>query len=139
MSMSTSNKPIIERLLRTIDANDLDGVKKLFSPDIELVTPNGVFRGSEQAAAWLKPFLDAFSELKHTMIGFVETGNEVAFEIKITGKNTRPMASPQGPIPPTNKSIDLRSASFIRLQNEKVAGYRIYFDQAEFVAQLGLK
>ena len=56
----------------------------------------------------------------------------------MTGTHTGPLNTPNGPIPPTGKSIDLHSLSILRFEDDRVASEHNYFDQLDMLTQLGL-
>jgi ketosteroid isomerase-like protein len=68
----------------------------------------------------------------------VEAQDTVALELEITGTHTAPLAGPGGELSPTGREIRLRVANIWRVRDGRVTSYRVYFDQATFMAQLGL-
>jgi steroid delta-isomerase-like uncharacterized protein len=134
-----SHRGTIEGLFKAIDARDYDAVARTMTDDCEFRAPGGAdLSGGEQAVAWMKPFLEAFPDLTHELVGFVEDGDIAAFELAIKGTHTAPLASPQGNIPPTGKPVVLYSCDIARMQGDQIASYHIYFDMMGFMAQLGL-
>ena len=61
----------------------------------------------------------------------------MATEITVKGTHTKPMVTPQGELPPTGKSLDLKAVNVMRLRDGRIAALRIYFDQMDFMGQLG--
>ncbi len=63
----------------------------------------------------------------------------IAAEWVMTGTNRGPIESPAGSIPATNKSMELRVATFERLDSEgRIVEESRYYDQAGLFAQLGI-
>jgi ketosteroid isomerase-like protein len=48
------------------------------------------------------------------------------------------MVTPDGEIPATGASLRLRVANVWRVADGSITAYHIYFDQLEFMSQLGL-
>ena len=46
--------------------------------------------------------------------------------------------TPQGEIPPTGKTIDLHFCDVFQVSGGKAIAHRLYFDNVEFLSQLGL-
>lgn len=133
-----SHRPLIDRMFAIIDGNDLASLRSVLTADCEFVTPQGAFRGPEQVIAWMQAFLDGFPGMKHRMTSYTESGDSVAFEVIAEGKHTQPLVSPQGTIPPTQRDLHLRACDFARMHEGKIGTYHVYFDQMEFLGQLGL-
>src|SRR5207237_152448 len=69
----------------------------------------------------------------------IEQGNTVLAEGRMTGTHKGPLATPGGrEIPPTGKRIDLATADVFEVEDGKVKGHRVYFDQLDLMSQLGL-
>lgn len=51
---------------------------------------------------------------------------------------TGTLPTPNGPIPPTGRSLNLESVDFIEVVDGKFASWHAYYNQLSFMAQLGL-
>jgi ketosteroid isomerase-like protein len=57
----------------------------------------------------------------------------------ITGTHTQPLPVPNGEdIPPTGKRIRVRECDVVTVEGGVVTSHHFYFDQVEFLGQLGL-
>ncbi len=84
-------------------------------------------------------FFRAFPDLRVEVINIFEKGDRAAGEIKMTGTNSGPMATPMGEVPPTGKRIDLRGVFVGRLNAENlIVEERRYYDTGTMMKQLGL-
>lgn len=84
-------------------------------------------------------FFRAFPDLRGEVINILEKGDRGAGEIKLTGTNSGPMATPMGEVPATGKRIDLRGALVGRLNAENlIVEERRYYDTGAMMKQLGL-
>jgi steroid delta-isomerase-like uncharacterized protein len=108
------------------------------APDIEVVMPGGMtLVGPEQVAAVVQVFWEALPDAQIIHENEVAAGDTVVTEGTLTGTHTGTFRNPQGEIPATGNRIQLRYASVRRIRDGKVASEHLYFDQLEFLQQLG--
>jgi steroid delta-isomerase-like uncharacterized protein len=129
---------LVRRNFDAIEASDWSAVSASFEPDAEFVAPGFSAKGGDAATAWMRPFVEAFPDIKHRVIDPIESNDRIAFELEITGTHTAPLVGPGGEIPPTGKPIRLAAANVWTVSSGKIASYHIYFDQMAFMGQLGL-
>jgi predicted ester cyclase len=58
--------------------------------------------------------------------------------VSFEGTHQGTLEGPGGAIPPTNRRVSGKGAEFIRIEDGKVVEERLYFDQMDFLAQLGV-
>jgi len=133
-----SKRQIVEHMMKAVDARNYAALRELYAEDLAILTPMGPARGTDALIGFMKPFLDAFPDLTHEIVGYVEQGENVAYELRIRGTHTKPLASPQGDIPATNKPVDFRACDMLEFAGGRIASYRVYFDLMGFMGQLGL-
>ena len=133
-----NKKQFVEQMMKAVDARNYGALREFYTSDLEITTPMGSARGVEALIGFMTPFLDAFPDLTHEIVGYVEQGEDVAYELRIRGTHPKPLASPQGPIPPTNQPVDFHASDFVRFRDGRIASYRVYFDMMGFMGQLGL-
>jgi steroid delta-isomerase-like uncharacterized protein len=131
-------KQIVEQMMKAVDERNYGALRELYTGDLEILTPMGAARGTEALMGFMKPFLDAFPDIRHDIVGYVEQGDNVVYELRIQGTHTQPLASPQGPIPATHKRVDFRACDALTFKGGRIASYRVYFDMMGFMGQLGL-
>jgi steroid delta-isomerase-like uncharacterized protein len=84
-------------------------------------------------------FFRAFPDLRVEIISIFEKGNAAAGEVRMTGTNTGPLATPKGEVPATGKRIDVRGALVGRINAEGlIVEERRYYDTGTLMQQLGL-
>jgi steroid delta-isomerase-like uncharacterized protein len=84
-------------------------------------------------------FFRAFPDLHVEVTSIFEKGDRAAGEIKMTGTNSGPLATPMGEVPATGKRMDLRSALVGRINAENlIVEERRYYDTGTLMQQLGL-
>ena len=120
------------------DAQDAQSRAAALTPDAEFVAPGGInLAGPEQIAEIQKVFWEALPDGTITHEQYVEAGEMVIIEGHLTGTHTGTFRTPQGDIPPTGNSVRLRYASIRRVEGGKIASEHLYFDQVEFLTQIG--
>jgi steroid delta-isomerase-like uncharacterized protein len=135
----TTPKEILERNITAVNGRDLEGYLANQQPDVEFVLPGGVtIRGREQVGQYTEAMWAAFPDATLTF-GRQFLGDEgAATEVVLSGTHTGPMATPNGPVPPTGKRVNVHSVSILRFEDGRIASEHVYFDQLELLTQLGL-
>jgi hypothetical protein len=67
-----------------------------------------------------------------------EAGDTIIVEGVYTGTHTGPLAGPAGVIPATGRSFTLPYVDIFQAREGRFTSHRIYWDNAMFMAQLGL-
>ena len=120
------------------NAKDVEARKQCCSPDIETELPGGMrLQGIEQAQQIESVFWTAIPDghIKRTA-EFVD-GDTVITEGAMVGTHTGPFRTPQAEIPPSGNPVELRFASVKRIVDDRIVSEHLYFDQMEFMTQLG--
>jgi ketosteroid isomerase-like protein len=122
------------------EAKDFAAVAACYADDAVAVTPDqGEIRGAGAIASYLRQFSDAFSDIRYEHVGKHEAGNVAIDEGYITGTHTAPLPTPSGEsIPATGKQIRVRDCDVATVEGGLVTRHHFYFDQMEFLGQLGL-
>ena len=132
---------VIELARRHDDAfnsQDAEGRAAIEAPDIEFVMPGGMtLRGHEQVKQVVRAFWDALPDAKITAVDQVAIGNVVVAEGTIAGTHSGTFRTPQGEIPRTGNPVSLRYAAVKRFVGDRLVSEHLYFDQLEFLQQLG--
>jgi steroid delta-isomerase-like uncharacterized protein len=105
---------------------------RVFAQDLEMNT-------REDVVAWFRSFFDALPDLHMEVEDVVvagEPGREhVTVRWRVTGTFSR---APYMGIEPTGRPIDLRGMDLIQIEDGRVAGNNIYYDQLTFARQIGM-
>jgi steroid delta-isomerase-like uncharacterized protein len=121
------------------NAHDPEARIAAMTPDIETVLPGGMtLLGPEQAIGFLKAFWEALPDAHIIARNQVAEGDTIALEGTLTGTHTGTFRAPQGDIPATGNRIELRYAAVKKVRDGKVASEHLYFDQLDFLQQLGV-
>jgi predicted ester cyclase len=136
----SSEKRVLDRNITAVNARDIDGYLANQQPDVEFVLPGGVtLRGRDQVRQYTEALWQAFPDGILAFGAQVFGGDAAATEVVFTGTHTGPVVTPNGSIPPTGRTVTLRSASIIRIKDGLVASEHVYLDQLEMMTQLGLQ
>jgi ketosteroid isomerase-like protein len=133
-------REVLDRCTDAVFRKDKDTVAALYTADATGVTPDaGEIEGNEEVAAWLIDFLDAFPDARYESVYAHESGNTAIDEGYFVGTNTGPLVSPTGEtMPATGKSVRFRACDIATVEGGLITSHRFYFDQMEFMGQLGL-
>jgi steroid delta-isomerase-like uncharacterized protein len=97
------------------------------------------FAGREGARRFMQQWLDAFPDAKCLVTNVVAAGDVVAVEYRGQGTNTGPLATPQGPIPPTGKRAEVAMCDVLEFSSGRIARQRTYYDVGSLLRQLGVQ
>jgi ketosteroid isomerase-like protein len=131
----------MERLTAAITTKpDLEALADLFAEDAVAYTPDGgEMRGREAIVAYWRTVTDAMPEATYTSLHAYEAGDTAIDEGIFSGRNTGPIALPTGEtLPATDKHVTIRGVDLATVRDGRIVSYRLYFDQMEFMDQLGL-
>ena len=126
----------VERHIAAFNAKDQDA--EPWSADAELVTPGGRFEGREQVLGFLKVYWDAFPDARLEITRSIEDGELATVEGMMIGTQTGALQTPDGEIPPTGRGVQIRWMSMYEVRGDEIASEHLYFDQVEFMTQLGV-
>ncbi len=134
-------REVMDRLTEAVFIRkDLRSVAECYASDAVAVTPDqGDITGRAQIIRYLAEFLDAFPDAHDEVVHKHESGNVAVDEGYVIGTNTAPLPMPSGEaIPATGKQIRLRECDVVTVDDGLVKEHRFYFDQMDFLGQLGL-
>jgi ketosteroid isomerase-like protein len=111
-----------------------------YAEDATAVTPDaGELRGRDAIVSWMQQFNEAVPDLGWEEIAKHEAGNVAIDEGYVVGTNTGPLALPTGEtLPATGKQIRVRGCDIAVVEDGLITTHRFYYDQMEFLGQLGL-
>ena len=137
-----SMKELYLEAMRRTDAREHEEFLAMQADDAVWQVPGAMVRGKDEIRAWLQPFWQAFTTSHHDLEHVYEVGSDsVVAEGTFTATHDGPLAMPDGTeIPPTGKTVSVPFAmSVAREPGAEVASrVNVYFDQLDFLSQLGL-
>ena len=133
-------REVLDRLTEAVMRGQVDELPNLYADDATLVTPDaGEIRGREAIAEYFATFSRAFPDASWEALSQLEVGDTAMDEGWFIGTHTAPLATPTGEtIPATGKRVRLRECDVATVENGRITSHRFYFDQMEFLEQLGL-
>ena len=133
-------RQILDEATDAYTKQDWATLERLYAPDAIAVTPDqGELKGSAEIIEWSKQFFDAFPDAQYEAEWKHESGDTAIDEGWFTGTNTGPLRLPTGDsLPATGKRIRVRTADAVTVQNDVITSHRFYYDQMDFLGQLGL-
>jgi ketosteroid isomerase-like protein len=133
-------REVLDRLTAAVVANDAQAVAGCYAEDAVAVTPDeGELRGRDRIAEYMSQFGGSFPDLQYKYLQKHDAGNVAIDEGYLIGTHTGPLTTPSGEaIPATGKQIYVRSCDVATVAAGLITQHRMYFDQMEFLGQLGL-
>jgi steroid delta-isomerase-like uncharacterized protein len=134
-----SAQEVLDRNIAALNARDIEAYLANQQPDVEFVLPGGVtLHGRDQIREYTQALWRAFPDGELIFGAQVFSDSAAATEVVFIGTHTGPMMTPDGTIPPTGRSVTLRSASILRIKDGLIASEHVYLDQSEMTRQLAL-
>jgi ketosteroid isomerase-like protein len=133
-------REVMNRITAALDAQDFEAAAECYATDAVAETPDqGQIRGREAIAEYFRQLTDAFPDVRYEPQHGHESANVAIDEGYVVGTNTAPLPLPSGEtVPATGKQIRVRSCDIISVEDGLATSHRFYFDQMEFLGQLGL-
>jgi steroid delta-isomerase-like uncharacterized protein len=120
------------------NAKDAEVRLSIESPNIEVVMPGGMtFRGPDQVMQVVGAFWEAMPDGKVIPENEFAAGDSVVAEGVLSGTHTGTFRNAGGEVPPSGNKVALRYATVKRFEEGKLVSEHLYFDQLEFLQQIG--
>lgn len=132
-------RKVMDKLTAAVVAGDADALASLYAVDAVAETPDeGRLEGRDAIVDWMRTFSRAFSDISFEMIARTEAGDTAVDEAYLSATHTGPLPGPEGDIAPTGKQIRFRECDVVKVQEGSVVSHHFYFDQLDFLGQLGV-
>lgn len=105
-----------------------------FTKDVVMHVSPADIVGIDSARAYYANYLTGFSNITFTIKDVFGMGNKLVKHWNFKGDHTGVFFG----IPATGKKVDLDGVTLVRMENGKIAEERDFFDNLEFMQQLGL-
>src|SRR5438477_9520810 len=114
----SSYRSLLDRYVELYNAGDLEGVLDLYAEDSSQLMPDGTFEGRSAIRDRLAQELEAFSDLAHRVVSYVEGGDSFADEWVFVGTHTGPVVLPDGTeVPATGKRVEVQGMEMVRVRD----------------------
>jgi steroid delta-isomerase-like uncharacterized protein len=125
-------------VVEAFNNDDWDSARRLMGGSTynELGTQRSL-AGADAILEALQGWKAAMPDVKGTVTGAVEGGQQVVLEVTWEGTQTGEMVTAQGTIPPSGKRQKTPSAFIFEYEDGKLKESRHYFDMLTFLQQIG--
>lgn len=133
-------REVMDRLNRAMESKDKETLSSSYAAEAVAYTPDqGEIRGRDAIISYLFDLWEAMPDVRYEQTGRHESGNVAIDEGIVTGTNTGPLRMPTGEsLKATGKELRLHSCDVATVENGEITSHHFYFDQVEFLTQLGL-
>jgi steroid delta-isomerase-like uncharacterized protein len=129
----------VKNFIDAFNAHDERRIREGYAENVVFEAPAGVrLEGPDAATEFAMSFVRAFPDVRLTVTNQFESGGWVAFEGEFEGTHENTLEGPGGAIPATNRRVTGKAVEILRIENGKVVEERLYFDQLDFLTQLGV-
>ena len=132
-------REIMDRITDAVMSGDREALERLYATDAVAETPEGTrLEGAAAITDYLLSFKTAFPDASWEATNQYESGDSAIDEGYLLGTHTGALTTPDGDVPPTGRSVRLRECDIITVANGVARSHRFYYDQLDFMTQLGL-
>jgi steroid delta-isomerase-like uncharacterized protein len=133
-------RDLMNRITEAAFRGDVETLRECYAEDATAVSPDaGELRGREAIIEWITQFREAMPDITYESAFEHEDGDTAIDEGYVIGTHTQPLPLPTGEtVPATGNQIRVRAADAATIQDGRIVSHRFYYDQMEFLTQLGL-
>lgn len=131
---------IARSLIAAFNEHDAERLASLYTNEQVTVLPGAPepVRGRQNKEEMVGGYFRAFPDLTLEIPQILVSGNHIVCAGHMAGTNTGPLVSPEGEMPPTGRRVNIRMAFILRVGPDgQIEEDQTYFDEAEFLRQLG--
>ena len=132
-------RDVLDKITEAILTGDKKAIGQLYADDAVADTPDeGRLVGRTAIVDYLAGFAQAFPNITWEAIAQLEAGDTAIDEGYIIGLNSGPLATPEGELPATGKTLRLRECDLLTVKDGLAVSHRFHYDQIDMLTQLGL-
>jgi ketosteroid isomerase-like protein len=129
----------MDRLTAAVMSGDRESLSQCYAADAVAETPDGPrLQGAAAIADYLLALRHAFPDASFESASKFEAGDTAIDEAYFVGTHTGVLSTLEGEVPPTGRNVRLRECDILEVSNGVAVSHRFYYDQLDFVSQLGL-
>lgn len=127
-----------KQAIEAFNRGDLSGLIDFLDEHVEWVDRGlpAPLHGPAEVRAFMESFKTAFPDATMSVRDAIECGDSVVLEVTWTGTHLGPL--PMGSIPATGKRVEVDACDVVKLRDGKIVHARIYSENLQLHAQLGL-
>ena len=131
-----NNKETMKKVFNAFDTGNTDSLDHWISENFidHSPDPNIKTTGIQGLKDMIKMYHEAFPEMKQNIMSMWADNDMVIAHFNMKGTNSGAM----GPMPATNKSMDVNGVDIVRFENGKAVEHWGYFEEGKMMQQLGL-
>ena len=103
-----------------------------------MTAPGAQVSGRDNVIGFLAVFQGAFPDIRLEIEELLTDGPAAAAEGTLTGTHTGVLHTPDGDVAPTGRAVELRWAALYVTDGDTLKSEHLFFDQMDFLGQLGL-
>ena len=140
MLTAQDNATVARSHFDAFNARDIEKGLALATTDVKWINIpfNANFSGYAGYREFHNNWTTAMPDCKVEIVNVVGGDDWTVVEFIARGTHTGMLAGPQGPIPPTQKKLDLKVCQLLRIKDGLISEARVYFDAATMLRQFGL-
>jgi predicted ester cyclase len=131
-----SARDVIRKHIDAVNGRDSDADP--WAADAEITAPGAQVSGRDNVIGFLAVFQEAFPDLRLEIEQLLTEGPAAAAEATLKGTHTGVLHTPNGDVAPTGRAAELRWAAVYVTDGETLKSEHLFFDQMDFLGQLGL-
>ena len=133
-------KKIADQMVKVYNARDAVALASLYAEDaVLIVSGEAPMRGREAVKKYGDDWYRTFPDWKGEFTTILFSEDTIAFEVLGSGTFTAPMTTPAGQVAPTGRTFKGKYVFLLKIApNGLIAEDRTYFDNMDFMRQLGL-
>ena len=131
-----SARDVILKHVDAVNARDRDADP--WAADAEMTSPVAQVSGRDNVIGFIGAFQEAFPDLRLNVEQLLTDGAAAAAEGKMKGTHDGVFHTPNGDVAPTGRALELRWAAVYVTEGDTLKSEHLFFDQMDFLGQLGL-
>jgi ketosteroid isomerase-like protein len=126
-------------LIAALNRHDLDIAEQCFGPEAVYMSSGGMAEGREQIRSYYEHVLLAYPDFCLTPLSKVSSGDVTVTEWRLTATHKGPLLAPDGgTLRRSDRRVVIRGCTACMVEDGVIVSCRVYFNELEQYAQLGL-
>jgi predicted ester cyclase len=139
LSTQMEARAVVERLIKAINAHDLEAAARETTSDTVLTAPGDMtVKGTQAAKEYNKNWITAFPDAKIEVQKIFAQGNDVAIKAQFVGTHNGTLKTPMGDVPATGRKLRGDFQEVFEVDRGLIKNAHLLFDQVQLMTQLGM-